>query len=79
MQIPADESTPSVQQPSDEDEVLNREMDYLVEPEEAEARGITEVDGGKPQRHERTETSLVCVSYLGDSLQRRSMDIGYPS
>jgi hypothetical protein len=35
---------PPVQQPSDEDLELDREMEYLVEPEEAEARGITEVE-----------------------------------
>ena len=46
MQIPADEPPPPppVQQPSDEDMELDREMEYLVEPEEAEARGITEVE-----------------------------------
>jgi DNA-directed RNA polymerase subunit beta' len=46
VQIPADEPPPPppVQQPSDEDLELDREMEYLVEPEEAEARGITEVE-----------------------------------
>ncbi len=46
VQIPADEPPPPppVQQPSDEDMELDREMEYLVEPEEAEARGITEVE-----------------------------------
>jgi len=33
-----------VQQPSDEDMELDREMEYLVEPEEALDRGITEVE-----------------------------------
>jgi len=43
--IPPDEPPPPpVQQPSDEDMELDREMEYLVEPEEAEARGITEVE-----------------------------------
>jgi DNA-directed RNA polymerase subunit beta' len=44
--IPPDEPPPPppVQQPSDEDLELDREMEYLVEPEEAEARGITEVE-----------------------------------
>jgi DNA-directed RNA polymerase subunit beta' len=46
VQIPPDEPPPPppVQQPSDEDMELDREMEYLVEPEEAEARGITEVE-----------------------------------
>jgi DNA-directed RNA polymerase subunit beta' len=46
VQIPADEPPPPppVQQPSDEDMELDREMEYLVEPDEAEARGITEVE-----------------------------------
>ncbi|MBM3808582.1 MAG: DNA-directed RNA polymerase subunit beta' [Acidimicrobiia bacterium] len=46
VQIPADEPPPPppVQQPSDEDLEMDREMEYLVEPEEAEARGITEVE-----------------------------------
>lgn len=35
---------PPVQQPSDDELELDREMEYLVEPEEAEARGITEVE-----------------------------------
>ena len=46
VQIPADEPPPPppVQQPSDEDMELDREMEYLVEPEEALDRGITEVE-----------------------------------
>ena len=46
VQIPADEPPPPppVQQPSDDELELDREMEYLVEPEEAEARGITEVE-----------------------------------
>jgi DNA-directed RNA polymerase subunit beta' len=46
VEIPADEPPPPppVQQPSDEDMELDREMEYLVEPDEAEARGITEVE-----------------------------------
>ena len=40
----AHDRPPPVQQPSDEDMELDREMEYLVEPEEAEARGITEVE-----------------------------------
>jgi hypothetical protein len=44
--IPPDEPPPPppVQQPSDDELELDREMEYLVEPEEAEARGITEVE-----------------------------------
>ena len=40
MQIPADEPPPPppVQQPSDDELELDREMEYLVEPDEAEAR-----------------------------------------
>jgi DNA-directed RNA polymerase subunit beta' len=46
VEIPADEPPPPppVQQPSDDELELDREMEYLVEPEEAEARGITEVE-----------------------------------
>jgi len=46
VQIPADEPPPPppVQQPSDEDMELDREMEYLVEPDEVEARGTTEVE-----------------------------------
>ena len=46
VNIPADEPPPPppVQQPSDDELELDREMEYLVEPEEAEARGITEVE-----------------------------------
>ena len=46
VQIPADEPPPPppVQQPSDDELELDREMEYLVEPDEAEARGITEVE-----------------------------------
>jgi DNA-directed RNA polymerase subunit beta' len=44
VQIPADEPPPPppVVQPSDEDMELDREMEYLVEPEELADRGITE-------------------------------------
>ena len=46
VQIPADEPPPPppVVQPSDEDMELDREMEYLVEPEELADRGITESD-----------------------------------
>ncbi len=46
VQIPADEPPPPppVQQPSDDELELDREMEYLVEPEEALDRGITEVE-----------------------------------
>lgn len=43
MAIPPDEPPPPVQQPS-EDMEIDRELEYLVEPEEAEARGIAEVE-----------------------------------
>ena len=45
VQIPADEPPPPppVQQPSDEDMELDREMEYLAEPEEALDRGGDEV------------------------------------
>jgi hypothetical protein len=33
-----------VQQPSDDELELDREMEYLVEPDEALDRGITEVE-----------------------------------
>jgi DNA-directed RNA polymerase subunit beta' len=44
VQIPADEPPPPppIQQPSDDDVEFDREMEYLVEPEEALERGITE-------------------------------------
>ena len=44
--IPADEPPPPppVQQPTDEELELEREMEYLVEPEDALGRGITEVE-----------------------------------
>src|SRR4029079_4687586 len=44
--IPPDEPPPPppVIQPSDDELELDREMEYLVEPDEAEARGITEVE-----------------------------------
>ena len=44
--IPADEPPPPppVVQPSDDELELDREMEYLVEPEEALDRGITEVE-----------------------------------
>ena len=43
VQIPADEPPPPppVQQPSDDELELDREMEYLVEPDEVEARGTT--------------------------------------
>ena len=43
VQIPADEPPPPppVQQPSDDELALDREMEYLVEPDEVEARGTT--------------------------------------
>jgi DNA-directed RNA polymerase subunit beta' len=46
VQIPADEPPPPppVLQPSDDELELDREMEYLVEPEEALDRGITEVE-----------------------------------
>ncbi|MDO8794541.1 MAG: hypothetical protein Q7J25_07985 [Vicinamibacterales bacterium] len=46
VQIPADEPPPPppVQQPSDDELELDREMEYLVEPDEALDRGITEVE-----------------------------------
>ncbi|MEO8679620.1 MAG: DNA-directed RNA polymerase subunit beta', partial [Vicinamibacterales bacterium] len=46
VQIPADEPPPPppVVQPSDDELELEREMEYLVEPEEALDRGITEVE-----------------------------------
>jgi len=46
VQIPADEPPPPppVVQPSDDELELDREMEYLVEPEEALDRGITEVE-----------------------------------
>ncbi|MGH9383655.1 MAG: DNA-directed RNA polymerase subunit beta', partial [Vicinamibacterales bacterium] len=46
VQIPADEPPPPppVLQPSDDELELDREMEYLVEPEEAMDRGITEVE-----------------------------------
>ncbi len=46
VQIPADEPPPPppVMQPSDDELELDREMEYLVEPEEALDRGITEVE-----------------------------------
>ncbi len=43
VQIPADEPPPPVQQPSDDELELDRETEYLVEPDEVDARGITEV------------------------------------
>ncbi len=45
VQIPADEPPPPppVQQPSDDELELDREMEYLVEPDEVDARGTTEV------------------------------------
>jgi DNA-directed RNA polymerase subunit beta' len=44
--IPPDEPPPPppIVQPSDEDLELDREMEYLVEPEEALDRGMTEVE-----------------------------------
>jgi DNA-directed RNA polymerase subunit beta' len=44
--IPPDEPPPPppVQQPSDDELELDREMEYLVEPDEALDRGITEVE-----------------------------------
>ena len=44
VQIPADEPPPPppIQQPSDDDVEFDREMEYLVEPEEALERGIVE-------------------------------------
>jgi len=44
VQIPADEPPPPppVQQPSDEDMEMDREMEYLAEPEEALDRGTDE-------------------------------------
>ncbi len=46
VQIPADEPPPPppVQQPSDDELELDREMEYLVEPEELVDRGITETE-----------------------------------
>ncbi len=45
VQIPADDPPPPpVQQPSDDELELDREMEYLVEPDEAIERGITEVE-----------------------------------
>ncbi|HQZ40023.1 MAG TPA: DNA-directed RNA polymerase subunit beta' [Vicinamibacterales bacterium] len=46
VQIPPDEPPPPppIQQPSDEDVDFDREMEYLVEPEEALDRGIGEVE-----------------------------------
>jgi DNA-directed RNA polymerase subunit beta' len=46
VQIPADEPPPPppIQQPSDDDVEFDREMEYLVEPEEALDRGITETE-----------------------------------
>ena len=44
--IPPDEPPPPppVQQPSDDELELDREMEYLVEPDEVEARGTTEAE-----------------------------------
>ena len=46
VQIPADEPPPPppVQQPSDDELELDREMEYLVEPDEVETRGTTGVE-----------------------------------
>ena len=46
VQIPPDEPPPPppIQQPSDDDVEFDREMEYLVEPEEALDRGITETE-----------------------------------
>jgi DNA-directed RNA polymerase subunit beta' len=46
LAIPPDEPPPPppIVQPSDEDMELDREMEYLVEPEEALDRGMTEVE-----------------------------------
>jgi len=46
VEIPADEPPPPppIQQPSDEDGDFDREMEYLVEPEEALSRGIVETE-----------------------------------
>ena len=46
VQIPADEPPPPppVQQPSDDELELDRELEYLVEPDEVEARGTTGVE-----------------------------------
>jgi DNA-directed RNA polymerase subunit beta' len=46
VEIPADEPPPPppIQQPSDEDADFEREMEYLVEPEEALGRGIVETE-----------------------------------
>ena len=46
VEIPADEPPPPppIQQPSDEDGDFEREMEYLVEPEEALSRGIVETE-----------------------------------
>lgn len=46
VQIPADEPPPPppVQQPSDDELELDREMEYLLEPDEVEARGTTGVE-----------------------------------
>ena len=56
VQIPADEPPPPppVQQPSDDELELDREMEYLVEPEEALGRGRRNrrVAGTRPRRHE---------------------------
>ncbi|MCC7181425.1 MAG: hypothetical protein IT177_23810, partial [Acidobacteria bacterium] len=46
VQIPPDEPPPPppIQQPSDEDVDFDREMEYLVEPEEALGPGIGEAE-----------------------------------
>jgi hypothetical protein len=46
VQIPAGEPPrpPPVIQPSNDELELDREMEYFVEPDEAEARGTTEVE-----------------------------------
>ncbi len=46
VQIPADEPPPPppVQQPSDDELELDREMEYLVEPDEVEVRGTPEAE-----------------------------------
>ena len=64
--IPPDEPPPPppVQQPSDEDLELDREMEYLVEPEEAEAQGhhrsrVTTAVAAETQRHR--ELTFSCL------------------
>ena len=83
VQIPPDEPPPPppIQQPSDDDVEFDREMEYLVEPEEALDRGIVEGGASKASdtpaprtRRARGGLSLRALFVYGGPQTRPQMD-----